>query len=207
LKGALMRKRALIGSVLILVFGAVLLGQANAQEKKNQPTMEQMMANYAKFAQPGQYHKYLEPTVGSWDCVAKMWMDPASGPQESKATSETKWVLGGRFVQENVSGEMGGTPFQGVGLSGYDNVKKEFVSIWADEMSTSILYTTGQCDSTGKVFTMFGSYTDPMSDMQEKKFRMVTRIISNDQHVNEMYDTAPDGKEFKSFEITYNRKK
>ena len=110
-----------------------------------------MMAAYAKYATPGPQHKMLDPLVGSWDCTAQMWNDPSAAPTESKATCETKWVLGGRFTQDDVTGDMGGMPFHGMGINGYDNIKKEFVSFWIDEMSTSFMITTGQSDASGKV--------------------------------------------------------
>jgi hypothetical protein len=202
-----MRLRTLGFCLAILGFGIMVHQQAYSEETKKAPTQEEMMAVYMKYAQPGQYHKYLEPLVGSWNCTTKMWMDPSAPPQESKATGETKWILGGRFIQEDASGIMDSMPFHGMGITGYDNIKNEFVAFWIDEMGTSFMLTSGKCDSTGKVITMYGSWTDPMSNMAEKKFKSVMHIIDNDRHVSEMYDTGQDGKEFKTFEITYTRKK
>ncbi len=191
----------------IIAVGLMLVSPAIAQDTKKAPTQEEMMASYMKYATPGPFHKYLDPLVGSWDCTATMWEDPSAPPSVSKATSEKKWVLGGRFVQEDASGEMNGMPFHGIGMTGYDNISKKFNFIWLDEMATSMMYITGDCDSTGKVITMFGNYTDPMSNMQEKKFKSVLRIIDNDHHAFEMYNIGPDGKDVKTFELAYTRKK
>jgi hypothetical protein len=192
----------------IIAFGLTLSGLVMAEDMKKTPAKdEEMMAAYMKYAMPGPYHKYLEPLVGSWDCTSKMWMDPSAPPQESKATSEKKWILGGRFVQEEASGEMNGMPFHGLGLTGYDNISNKFNFVWLDEMGTSVMYITGACDSTGKVITMYGSYPDPMTNMQEKKYKVVTRIVDNDHHLFEMYNIGTDGKEFKTLELSYTRKK
>jgi hypothetical protein len=183
----------------------MLFTQANAEDKK--PTEEEIMAAYAKFSQPGEHHKMLEPLAGSWNCSSKMWMDPGAPPTESKAASESKWILGGRFLQEEVTGDMNGMPFHGMGITGYDNIKKEYVSFWIDEMATSFMLANGQMDEGAKNLTMMGTWKDPLANLAEKKFKTVLRITGSDQHVYEMYEFGPDGKQFKSFEITYTRAK
>jgi hypothetical protein len=202
-----MRFRNLMLCLVILGLGFMLHQQAYSEETKKAPTQEEIMAAYMKYAQPGEFHKYLEPLVGNWDCSIKMWMNPGAPAQESKGTTISKWILGSRFVQEDASGIMDGMPFHGMGITGYDNVKNEYVAFWIDEMGTSFMFTSGKCDSTGKIITMFGSYTDPMSNMAEKKFKTVTRILDNNQHTYEMFNVNPDGKEFKMLEMTYIRQK
>ncbi len=49
-----------------------------------------------------------------------------------------------------------------------------------------------------------GSYVDPLSG-QEQRARMVSRFVSDDQHVFEMWGPDPQGKDAKWMEITYNR--
>jgi hypothetical protein len=191
----------------VIAIGLMLAQIAFAQDTKKAPTHEEMMASYMKYAAPGPYHKYLDPLVGSWDCTTKWWEDPNGPATESKATAEKKWILGGRFVQEDASSNMNGMPFHGMGMTGYDNITNKFNMVWLDEMATSVMYSTGTCDSTGKVITSLGSYPDPMDNMKEKNYKTVLRIIDNDHHVYEMYNIAPDGKEMKMFEVTYNRKK
>ena len=202
-------RRVLIVSV-ILIIGALIAMQALAQEKKQtgqkQSSQDEMMAMYMKYATPGEQHKALEPLVGSWDCVTRMWMDPKAPPTESKGTSETKWILGGRFVQEDVSGDMNGMPFHGMGISGYDLYKQKYNWIWMYEMSTMIMYSEGTADSSKKVITYAGTYNDYASG-QTKTYIAVLNIIDSNKHTFEMGDQGPDGKLSKNFEITYTRKK
>jgi hypothetical protein len=170
-------------------------------------TQDEMMAVYMKYATPGQNHKLLEPLIGSWNVSTKFQMGPDAPMDTSSGTSECKWILGGRFVSEEVTGNMGGMPFHGLGLTGYDNYKQKFFNIWMDEMSTTYMISAGAVDSSGKIFTLTGTYEDYLTGGKVKLFKMVTRIISADKHVNEMYDTVPDGKEYKTFEATYTRVK
>jgi hypothetical protein len=204
-------KTKLIGA-LILTFavGAFIAIQATAQDKtpatQKQPNQEEMMAVMMKYATPGPEHKALQPLIGSWDCNIKMWMEPSAPPTESKGTAENKWILGNRYVQEDVVGDMNGMPFHGMGLTGYDLYKKQYNWVWMDEMSTMIVYSSGKADSTGKVFTFGGNYDDIMTG-QPKTFKAVMRIVDDNKHVFEMYDVQPDGKEVKNFEVDYTRKK
>jgi hypothetical protein len=202
-----MRLRALLLCLAILGFGIMIHQQAYSEDTTKAPTQDEIMAAYMKYAQPGEFHKYLEPLVGEWAVSIKMWMNAGAPPEESKGTTVSKWILGSRFVQEDASGSMGGMPFHGMGITGYDNVKNEYVSFWIDEMATSFMITSGKSDPTGKIITMSGSYADPMANMAQTKFKTITRIIDNNQHVYEMYNTGSDGKEFKSLELTYTRQK
>jgi hypothetical protein len=176
-------------------------------EEKKMPSQEEMMAVYMKYAAPGPNHKFLEPLIGSWHATTRFWMDPSTPGDTSSGTSECKWILGGRFASEEVSGTAMGMPFHGMGITGYDNYNQKFFNIWLDEMATTYMICSGQADSTGKIITMTGSYDDYMTGKKSKPFKSITRIISNDKHVYEMYDTTPEGKEFKNFEATYTRVK
>jgi hypothetical protein len=51
-----------------------------------------------------------------------------------------------------------------------------------------------------------GSFTDAMTG-QDQQCRMVTRFVSDDQHVFEMWGADPTGKDVKWMEITYSRAK
>ena len=199
-----MNKRGFIAVIAILLIGAAMGGFVLAENK--QSSMDEMMAVWAKYMNPGPQHKLLDATVGSWDCTSRMWMNPDSLPMESKATSEKQWVLGGRYVQEEATGMMMGTPFHGIGLTGYDLINQEYMNVWLDEMSTSMMISHGQVDPTGKIFTYYSEYKDPMENMKEKTVKTVVKVIDNNKHILEMFETGSDGKEKKSFDITYIRK-
>src|SRR6187549_847720 len=88
------------------------------------------------------------------------WMSPGAPPQESTGTSENKWVLGGRFVQQSHEGNFMGQPFSGVGYTGYDNFKKKYVGTWMDTMGTMIMVSQGSADATGKTLSMTSTIDD-----------------------------------------------
>ena len=61
-------------------------------------------------------------------------------------------ALGGRFLEERVQSSFMGQPFSGIGYTGYDNVKKKYVSTWMDNMGTMIMVMEGTPDPAGKVY-------------------------------------------------------
>ena len=201
-----MKPRTIIAALIVVAAGIFMVSQTISQEAEA-PTEEEFMAAWAKFGTPGEHHKYLEPLVGSWDFQTQWWMEPGAEPQGSSGTSECEWIMGGRFLLTNITGEMAGAPFHGMSILGYDNFRQEYVSLWIDEMSTTFMLSTGKSDESGKVFTFEGTFDDLMTGQKDKKFKTISRILSDDQSVYESYDTGPDGKEFKSLEVTNTRKK
>ncbi|MFN8390783.1 MAG: DUF1579 domain-containing protein [Bdellovibrionota bacterium] len=167
-------------------------------------TPEEMMAKVKAFGTPGKEHEALQPLVGKWTTESKMWMDPSKEPEVSKGTASSEWILGKRFVKQDFSGKLFGKPFQGIGILGYDNLKKTYVSTWIDTMSTGLMVGEGAIQGSSNL-EMTNKFSCPLTG-GERTARLVTRIVSKDSHVLEMYDTGPDGKTFKTMEIVYKRK-
>ncbi len=197
--------------VLVSVGAGTLIASAqdNAEPAKTEAMdkmKQEMMQKWQEYSTPGEGHKALEPLVGNWDYVVTWWETPASDPQKSSGTSEHKWILGGRFVEETVRGTMMGQVFEGLGLIGYDNAKDTYNEIWMDNMGTGIMSGTGTYDSTGKKIVFTGTLSCPMEDQKEKPYRSVITMASPNQYTYEMYTTGPDNKEFRTMEIVLTKK-
>ena len=165
-----------------------------------------MMQAYEKHATPGPAHKKLDPLVGTWIYTAQFWMSPDQPPMKMKGTATRKWIMGGRFLQDDVANDAaGGMPFQGLGLTGYDNHLQKYVGTWVDSMTTSIMHSVGEASADGKTFTFHHEDYDPMLG-QKVKSRDVTRITGPDSNTAEFYRTV-GGKETKAGEIHFTRKK
>jgi hypothetical protein len=192
--------------ILIAICTLGLATSALADKKKSagpsQEEMQKMMAEMEKAATPGPEHKALVEGVGNWTATSKMWMEPGKPPTETTGSEEVKSVLGGRFVQLNFKGSFMGKPFEGVGLDGYDNIKKKYVMTWADSMGTTIIYAEGTGDAKQRVY----SGEETMPNGQKRSFRWVLKIDSKDKRSMEMFAPGPDGKEAKEMEIVYTRK-
>ncbi len=172
------------------------------------PMMEQMAA-WAQLAAPGVHHQSLGPFAGSWHVTVTFWMSPGSEPTVNEGTSEVRWVLGGRFLQENFQntmqmGEHTGT-FEGLGLTGYDNAKQQYVGTWSDTMSTSIMMWTGQFDESNNVLTTICEFECPKTSLSTT-MRSVSRIVSDDEVLVQMFSTVGDQPEYQCLELAYRRR-
>jgi hypothetical protein len=192
----------------LLVLPSALADDKAAAASKPAAAMSQddMMKAWIAFATPGAPHKALEMTVGSWDVKTKMWMAPGAPPQETAGTSENKMILGGRYLEQRYEGTMMGQPFSGIGVTGFDNYRKKFVSTWVDSMGTGIMSMAGTADKTGKVITSWGSMDDP-AEKRTMKAKTVVTIVDADHHTYESWHALADGKMTKDLEIHYTRKK
>ncbi len=162
--------------------------------------MKVMMA----YSTPGDLHKMLAKSVGTWKATVTMWMQPGASPTVSTAEATNEMILGGRYLQSKNTGNFMGVPFEGISITGYDNAKKVFVNSWIDNMGTGMMFLTGTWDPQGKSIHFSGTMVDPMGG-KDLAVREVVKIVDDDNQVMEMYSVS-DGKEFKNMEITYTRK-
>ncbi len=166
------------------------------------------MAQWLANTQPGEHHGKLDGFVGQWDVNVQFWMAPGTPPQVNQGTSEIKWILGGRFIQEDFQSvmQMGEEPqiFQGFGLTGYDNIKQQYIGLWADTMSTTMTESTGQIDESTGALVMISEFDDPMTG-QPTAMRVVFTQINEDEALMQAYKPLGD-LDFKCLEITYTRK-
>jgi hypothetical protein len=194
--------RVLIGSLALTL---PLLAQ---ETKAKAPTAEQqaMMQAWQKAATPGPNHQLLASLTGQWAFSTKMWMEPGAPPESSTGTAVYTPLMDGRYIQGEYKGTFGGMAFQGLGLTGYDNVAQHFTATWADNMGTSIMLMTGHYDPATKTFTYLGDMDDMMKPGVKVKVRQNVKILSDDSHVMDWYETR-GGKEVKTMEIAYTRQK
>lgn len=189
----------------LLVAAAAYAQNATKPGKGSAPPPSPEMEAAMKAGMPGEAHKTLDPLEGNWKATVKTWHSPAEPPMESKATIKAAWIMGGRFIEEKFQGKMGDMKFEGRGFYGYDNLRKTYVGSWMDSLGTYIMVFDGSSDDGGKTITWKGQAPDPMTG-KLGPWRSVTRFVSKDEHVYEMYGQAPDGTEMKMMEITYTRK-
>ena len=199
-----MRYRILTATVLVAITATIAL--ADDPKPQTAADGQAAMAAMMKAATPGDAHKKLGSMVGTFNCDVKMFMGPGAPPAAGGGVSENSWALDGRWVQQQFTGTFMGMPFRGIGYTGYDNIKKQYVGTWMDTMTTAMMVSSGKAEPDGKSFTFTSSMDDPMTGKSSPIKEKVT-IVDDDHHTLEMWGAGPDGKMFKMMEIAYSRKK
>lgn len=164
---------------------------------------QEVMEIYMKASTPGAQHEILENFVGKFDVEGRMWVSPGEAPVESSGLARGSLIFDGRFLEQRFSGKFMGMPFEGISITGYDNVKKSFVGAWIDSMGTGIMTSSGSADEAGRVLSFTAHYHDPM--MGPVEYDETITIVDRDHHVMEMWGPAPDGTKFKMMELHYRR--
>jgi len=201
--------RCRVGMVLVAVWAVVVspaLPQAQGEPQMSAEQKAQMEA-WTKAMTPGKQHQDMAARTGTWEGSVSMWEAPGAPPQISQAHSERTMVLGGRVMLDHWNGLMMGMPFEGMGMTGYDNADGKWWSTWSDNFSTGVMTGVGNCEVDHKRGCTFaGTYTDPLTG-KEKKNRSTVIWPSPDDERMEMFDIGADGKEWKTMEIVIHRVK
>lgn len=177
---------------------------ASADDKAKDPTKldpAKVQKLFEAFAKPGKPHKQLRRLVGRWNAEIISYMGPK--PTTSTGSSVFRATMGGRYIIQNYRGTFEGQPFQGMGISGYDNAKKKYVSAWIDSMGTGIMLSEGSYDPKTHALTEVGTSSSPIGDM---KMKMVSKYEDRDHFSMTMYMITDKGEQ-KSMVVKYTRDK
>lgn len=156
---------------------------------------------FSQIPGPTPEHAKLKPHLGKWTFELT-----DSEKQVSKGTSETVEACGGMWFVTTMDANMGGLPFQGKGLDGYDPEKKKYVSVWVDSFTAAPMIFEGEYDAAGKVLTMVCDGKDPTTGAPAT-WRSTTEFLSKDEYRFVMYLTPKGGKESTMMTVIYKRGK
>ncbi len=184
--------RISLASFLLLAF-AFVNGQDQAE----------MMKKWQEYMTPGQQHKTFEKYCGTWKAEITNYMD--GQPSKAEGTAIFEMILGGRYMKSTFNSVMMGMPMEGFGLDAFDNLTKEYTSIWLDNFGTGVLIMKGKVDPATKTLTYYGNMVDPMTG-KETKVKSVSSYEGQDKMLFEMF-TVDGTKEIKNMSIVYTRSK
>lgn len=185
----------------ILIIGCILFAASNNNCKAQ--TQEETQ-NWMNYMTPSDKQKMMASWDGEWTEEITMW-SPGMPEQKMQGNCTNKMILGGRYQEARYTGNMMGMAFEGIGTTGWDNLRKIFVSSWIDNMGTGMVYMEGGWDEATKTSTMTGKMTDPATG-KASNIKQVLKII--DENTQEMTQYGEkDGKEYKSMLIVLKRKK
>ena len=201
------RSMGMLSCAMMLSAGYVLAQPPKANQPATAaPSNEAAMAAMQKLGSPSEGHKALEPLVGTWTYTAQWWMAPDAPPEAMTGRSVNSLVFGGRFLKQEIQGEaQGQPPFEGLGFTGYDNIRKEYQTVWFDNMATGMMVGNGQFDAATNTLTDQGEFSCPMTGETHRMFRSVVKTVDPTHYVYESYMRTSEGREYKAMEILYTR--
>ena len=189
----------------LAVFAAALVAAAALAEQPKEPAAPaEPEAVLKKLATPGEHHERLGALAGKWKLAVKWRNTPEDKWAESQGVAEYKWILGGRFLQEDFQYDMGGQSIEWLGIYGYDNFQKKYTAVWVDNGGTNTEFATAEYDAQGKVFNYLGEQDDPPSG-GKRSFKWLITVESQDKLRYDSFDQNPPGKYFKNTEIVATR--
>lgn len=163
-----------------------------------------LTASAQEMPKPTPEHAFLKGDVGTWDATVEMWMGPGTEPVKSTGT-ETVWMLGEFWQIQDFESTFMGQPFRGRGQTGFDPVRKLYVSSWIDSSSPGISHGEGRYDAATRTLT--GTMVGPGPDGKPEKMKETIVWTDADNRVFTMLTVGTDGKDVPSMRITYKRRK
>lgn len=151
------------------------------------------------------HHEAMKAVEGTWDAIAKMSFEPGKPPMESKGVEVNTLILNGLWLQTEFSADLGGVPFHGRGLFGYDSIAKKHVGTWVDNSGDWQAVSQGTCKNGCKESTVTFKGYGPDGKPSVTKEVMVQQDA--DHRTMAMYHQGKDGKFVRVMEIAYTRRK
>ncbi len=205
-----MRTKVVLVSMLawiVLSVPGFAVEEKPAAEQKMSPEQQAQMEKMKAMMAPGVSHKALEAFAGKWNYISKFWMSPEGKPEETTGVAEHTMIYGGRFLKQDVKGTWMGQPFEGMGITGYDNIRGQYQTLWVDSMATGMMWVSGQYDAATKTLNQAGANSCPLTGEKDRKGHSEWKVTDNDHNTYTAYMSGPNGKEVKMMEISYERAK
>jgi hypothetical protein len=193
---AMMAKRTI---VWLLSLALALPAYGMALEVEQKESIEDLMPK------AGPELEVLKKEEGIWDAVVEAKLSPNSPPLVSRGVETNRIGAGGLWLISDFQSELMGKPYQGHGVYGYDPDKKKYTGVWVDSMQTYLAIWEGTFDAAKKTMTMWTESPDAYGKII--RWRGVTEWKTEDSRIWTGYMPGPDGKEFPTMIIRYQRRK
>ena len=167
--------------------------------------MGEMMAKYLAVGTPGKYHERLKYFIGEWELESQMMMQGMEAPP-TKGTATYSWLMEGRWLQSNMTGNLMGRPFHFAAIMGYDNQRKQYVSARFSSLDTSMVKSTGAISRDGSEIDLYFQLDDVGTGEVGKNGRSHFRILDENSFVIDVYDLAIAGQKNQVLRFSAKRK-
>ena len=164
-----------------------------------------LTAQEGPFPKPTAHHLAMKDQVGTWNAVARFYMELGKPPMVSKGTEVNTLVAGGFWIKTELKAEMMGQPFEGHGLFGYDARQGAHVGSWGDSSDTWMAVSKGSCARDCREQTLFFDGYDEAG--KPATYKEVHVQVDRDHRTMVMFVKAKDGSFKKVMDMEYTRAK
>ena len=137
---------------------------------------------------PTEHHALLKEYAGKWNATTSMMGAESTG-------TETNAMIGELWCSTHYVGDFMGTPFEGLGIIGYDPEKQKYVMSWCDSMTASMSTGEGTYDKDKKALVMevldpntkaIQTHINEFVDDDTRIFRMLGPVPGSDAPIEYM---------------------
>jgi hypothetical protein len=155
-------------------------------------------------AKAGAKHALLKDFEGTWDVTGKFWPEKDGPPLEGKFTQTAKLRCNGLWLIYSTQGELGGKPYEGHGVMGWNEQKGKYVDTYVDVRSDSLDTFEGTWDDATKTLTL--TWEGVSAEGAPLRFKTTAELKDPDTQVMTSYD-GPERKDRVSGRWDYKRRK
>ena len=154
---------------------------------------------------PSPAHEKLMQLAGEYTTAGEFFFKPGGKPIESAGTATLTAALGGRFLMEQNTGTMMGTPVEGSRMYGFNNGTGKYEAAWMYTSSTAIMNLSGTSADGGKTIVYTATYDDDMG--AHRTVQVTLKVIDDNSFQIELSGKNPDGSQGPLLREVYTRKK
>lgn len=162
-----------------------------------------------RLAAPGPMHERLKPLVGTWKVEMRVYPAPGAPAIVSKDLKATRTlILGGRYLQEELTGTFGGSPSSRLAILGYNNLDERFELTTFDTFEPGQMVYLGRDAPEGARFSLEGESTEagfgPEPSGRKRDLRFEFEVAA-DRSVERIYVKYPGKPEHLFVEQIFTR--
>ncbi len=184
-------------------------------DKKTEQTnnFQELIKKWRLIQRPGENHDLFKQMVGEWD--VKLIFYGGGQSWESKCKAKNEIIHGGRFLIENIEGEiyapndlgaMKAEVYSSTKIIGYDNYKKAYCGSFIENQNSYMLNFIGRKPLKGeaKQIEFFGLSDEPMLEINDTTIKYTLKIEDENFYVWKVFALAL-GEDSLFFEFVFQR--
>jgi hypothetical protein len=154
---------------------------------------------------PGEHHAQYEKAAGRFSGTVRFYPEAGGEPVAGRAWTESKMILGGRFLQVDFKGSsLDGNKRMGLGVYGFNEYTEKHSGYWIDGSSNTTFYGQGDCSHKGRAITLYGDGIDAASGAVIQK-KVELDLQSFAQHTYKEFVAGAEGEWIPTMEILFVR--